>query len=832
MAEAVPDHVDIDEAVDERRGWRQSWHMPALMLGVGLLGAGLWLAMPDRQGNDFPAVLAEVAEHLAGGRFDQAAGRLDMVTEYLADADPDAVARHWALRGDLIYLQQRAQGGDVAANHRNVIDYYDQAEEGGLPLDAERLARYADTLVALQRDADALALLDRMTDQSPRVRCGLVRQIIERRQERGPVPAAELAGLLDTYETELRAETERARRMPGLVWAATVRARALIAGNDPRQAIDGLTRQIQRLSAEGGDLDLAPLYLALAQAHEMVGAPEEARRYYETTRRLLAPDDTVKSPLLADVLVGLARMDLADPERLTEALEQFRQVVSEFPGSTAVVPALLGQSDCEAKLGAHGAAIEHLGQAIGLLATQGDPEGLYGGEIERIVRSHHALNFDKQQYEVALDYVALLTPRYARGMPADMMLLFAATHEHLAQQRLDTTRADIDAEHSGGEARLSGDERALAFQDAAVHFDRAARYYRDHAQAITIADDAAHGRSLWKAADCYDKAQRWADAIGVYREFVKTRESDQRYLQAIKRLGLACLASRQYAAAAEQFKFLVEQKPQSQVAYESLVPLARCHVALGRHDQARHVLTSVVENHESIRPDSREYRNALVELAKLHHERGEFPDAIRRLRAAVDRYVRPDTAPAEAESAMLLFRLADALRRSVADLTLAPEQMPTAAAERALEQERTTRLTEAQSLFSEVIDRLEARDPDSLSDIEGLALRNAYFYRADCAYERARWEEAITQYDAAAKRWEKHPASLVALVQIVNARAEQGDVRAARIANDRARYQLSRIPDEAFDDPTLPMTRQHWQDWLRWTSELDLMSPQASAGVP
>ena len=178
---------------------------------------------------------------------------------------------------------------------------------------------------------------------------------------------------------------------------------------------------------------------------------------------------------------------------------------------------------------------------------------------------------------------------------------------------------------------------------------------------------------------------------------------------------------------------------------------------------------------------------------------------------------------------VLRFRLGDAYRlsveeinRSLQDLLPQPEML-------AMRAEKARRLEEGQILFSQVISELEAISAAGRSPIEKLYLRNAYFYRADCAYDLGRYEQAISLYDLAAKRWEKPPASLVALVQIVNSYCELGKTQEARVANDRARWQLKRIPDEAFDDPTLPMTRVHWQDWLRWTSELNLFGPQASA---
>jgi hypothetical protein len=45
---------------------------------------------------------------------------------------------------------------------------------------------------------------------------------------------------------------------------------------------------------------------------------------------------------------------------------------------------------------------------------------------------------------------------------------------------------------------------------------------------------------------------------------------------------------------------------------------------------------------------------------------------------------------------------------------------------------------------------------------------------------------------------------------------------------------LEKIPDEAFDDPNMPMSREHWQRWLDWTSQLALKGeegePTAQAG--
>ena len=70
---------------------------------------------------------------------------------------------------------------------------------------------------------------------------------------------------------------------------------------------------------------------------------------------------------------------------------------------------------------------------------------------------------------------------------------------------------------------------------------------------------------------------------------------------------------------------------------------------------------------------------------------------------------------------------------------------------------------------------------------------------------------------------------MTALIQIVNAYCEQGQIQQAKVANDWAQQHLNRIPEDAFEDPNLPMSKEHWQQWLRWSSELNLFETQARA---
>ncbi|MEX0744254.1 MAG: tetratricopeptide repeat protein, partial [Phycisphaeraceae bacterium] len=324
-----------------------------------------------------------------------------------------------------------------------------------------------------------------------------------------------------------------------------------------------------------------------------------------------------------------------------------------------------------------------------------------------------------------------------------------------------------------------------------------------------------------RAARSFDRAQQWGDAIDTYAEFIQTRQQDPMRLGAINHLGKAYLADGQYNPAIDLFLELINDHPRSPEAYASLVPLARAYIGAQQHDAAERTLLTVVTDHEAISPETTEYRDALSELGRLYYRMGgddgdHYIDAIERLEEAVERYGHTDDSPT------LRYLLADAYRKSIERLE---EEIQSRQAQRdrvELQVERERRLREGQKYYNQVITELEDRAADTLTEAEHLYLRNAYFYQADCAYDRGQYESAISLYDAAARRWEEHPASLMALVQIVNAHCELGQFQEARVANERARAQLARIPDDKFDDPTLPMSRQHWEDWLRWTSEVNL----------
>ena len=576
--------------------------------------------------------------------------------------------------------------------------------------------------------------------------------------------------------------------------------------------------------------DLAPLYLLLAKAYQSQETldpsdVENSEQYYRQADARLDRGD----PLRAEVLAGLGRLTLASDQQqaVQRAHEMFTQAARLYPSQPAAVDAWIGKGDSEVRLGMHGEARESFARAADRLvdASPGDPRK---DLLERTIRTHVSTANEKGEYERALTLLNLLPPVYGEDPPPPMLLELARTHRRIAESKLERAQnvslyRDRIAEDE--EETLTPRAADNLNQEAAIHFDRAAEYYLRHADTVTLANDDAYGQSLWQAARAFDKSQNWRKAIETYARFVKTHETDPRLLEARGQLGRSLLAAGQPEAALEQFDMLVQHHPQAPETVDALVPRALALLAAGQRDKALRQLLHIVEDHDAIRPDSASYREALIELGKLYARMGReapqfFEPAIERLTEAVERYGdRP-------EAATLRFRLAEAYRLSVpplrdklTELTSQREQLENRALQR-------RRLEQAQMYYHQVITELNARRPETLSRVEQLALRNSYFYQADCAFDRGQYELAIDLYSNAAERWNNDPSALIARVQIVNAYSELGRIQDARAANRIALNQLERMPEEVFEDANLPMSKRHWEDWLRWTNEHNLAGAQ------
>ena len=817
--------------------WSQLWQLPVLLVGVGLFAAGLWLAAQDGEEPDFVSALDQVKQYTLAGNLEAAEERLEVIGSAIDQAPRPQQGRYWQYWADVNYLNlmRDVAAPDAAAAFdepfETIAEYYQRAERLDHPLEAAAIRRLATVYATLGRGREALALVDRLPIEQPRQRYLIVRDLIERRLAHAGAGDPDLAPLLVRFEEELARERLASARREHEVWITAVRARRLLAGEDHAEAIRLLHARILKFTADQGDGDLASLYLLLARAYQHQDRLdprdlENAEHHYRQADARLDRGD----PMRAEVLVGLGRLALAGDEQqaIQQAHELFTQAVRLYPSHRAAVEAWIGKGDCEARLGNHALAHESFARAAERLmdAPADDPRKAL---LEQTVRLHVTTANEKGEYERALALLDLLMPVYAPDPPAAMLLELADTHRRIAEAKLKRAgRVSLYQDDAGPEA-LTPQAARQANQEAAIHFDKAAEFFLRHAQAVTLSDSDAYAESLWNAARAFDRAQNWDQAIETYARFVRTHETDPRLLEARSQLGRSLLAAGQPHAALEQFDHLVKHHPQAPETIDALVPRALAHLEAGERDAALRQLKLIVENHDAIRPDSASYREAVIELGKLHARMGRqdpdyFVPAIERLTESVERYGdRP-------EAALLRFELADAYRLSVAALRDRLSELRSQREQLENQAEQRRRLSQAQVFYNQVITELETRRPETLSSVERLALRNSYFYQADCAFDREQYELAIELYGKAAERWRRDPSALIARVQIVNAYSELGRVQDARAANRIALNQLERMPEDAFEDGNLPMTKRHWEDWLRWTNEHNLASASAQGG--
>lgn len=384
-------------------------------------------------------------------------------------------------------------------------------------------------------------------------------------------------------------------------------------------------------------------------------------------------------------------------------------------------------------------------------------------------------------------------------------------------------------------AKLDGAEKLKALDSQREALTRAGAAFIAISRRATLEDDQTYAESLWKGIDCFDRAGDTPAAINALELFVAERPSDPLAPDALLRLGRTYQLSGLLDKAIETFQRNQFRYPNSLAASKSGVPLAQAYMAKGpeSYDRAEQVLRGVIDNNPLLTPDAAEFRQAVFELGQLLYRTGRFEEAIARLEEFTTRY------PDDPRKAQVAFVKADAYRKSaigLADrlaaldagkLTGDPSSRQVDRVELVLA--RRERLRKAKQLFDGIVNQFDGEVPTV--ELEALYLKLAHFYRADCLFDLGEFDEAIKQYDVAARRYQNDPGALAAYVQIVNAYVALNRPEEARAANERAKWMLRRLPPDAFADNTaFNISRQNWEQWLGFAGESGLLARQLAAG--
>ena len=314
----------------------------------------------------------------------------------------------------------------------------------------------------------------------------------------------------------------------------------------------------------------------------------------------------------------------------------------------------------------------------------------------------------------------------------------------------------------------------------------------------------------------YDRAGDQHEAIIAFQTYANSMPSDPRYAEALFRLGESLRAVGDFQKSAEVYEQLIQDREGvlgadiGPFADASFVPLAQAYLydEDPENDAKAEQLLLTALSGTKVSTETNLYRTALLELAGHYDSTGRAERAIERYEEFVARY------EGDPETAVVIYRLAEAHRRLGDRIEHSlGDAMPAV--------ERNERIAKMRSHRGRAIEHYEgairalgALRLSRMGMFESIALRNAYFYLGDCAFDLNDYDEAIRYYDIARDRYSDDPASLVAMVQIVNSYIAKDEIGRASTANERARRFYSSIPDDVWDDPNLPMDRADWERWL------------------
>ncbi len=774
------------------------WQIPVLAASIVMLAAGLYMSVRDAPGPDFDGALDAIEYHLSSGDYDNWERSLNKLAPHLDEAENDSqLARYYFLKGDGLYRLQRAEGASLPKYNQLLIDSYERAsEEFGGSLGGTRHANLAEAYLTAGREEEAIRLADGLPPTHADRRIGIYKGLIQQRLS-GDEPDYE--GALSLLERLLK---DQSLPPDVRVWAYAQRAVALLDQGFADRALANLLRDIQRAEGEGAD-NVGELLALLGTAYFELGDHAAAERFLRRAEERLHGD----SDAYPHVLVHLARLDQA-AGNVIDAHDAFAAILLEHGGSPARDAALLGLAETCAAMGLHDEAI---GDYRELISTRRQAasgrEGVTRQEILDSLLTEHRKRAIEMDYERALELAELAQQLYlGEEIPADVLFVVADSHRALADHLLQEAVGDTDEPD-----RLLLIDAPLR-RTIRLHFSQAGDAFVSHARRMTLENNLAYGESLWLAANAYDRAGDFTQAIDAFQEYLQSRDRDVREPAVRYRLGRLYQARGDYERARTFFEELIAGDDRTtQEARASYVPLAQCLLQLDAAknlEAAERSLLYVLEGAE-LDPAAREFRDALIELGLLYYRSEQYPRAIERLEEAIARY---GDMPRILE---LQFKLADACRleanRIAETLSLAMRQ-----SERTrLDETRREHLERAGELYGVVRDALAARDPRHLNALEQDMLRESYFYKADCLFSLEEYDEAIKEYNIAIGHYGDHPASLFASVQKVNAYVALKRYKDARTAHESARLRLQALTDADFQRPEFNlMTRRQWEDWL------------------
>lgn len=864
------------DAPRSRVDWKTVWPVPALAGATVLLIGGLAVGFLRAPKDDPAAPLIDAAKLVEEAKFDEAILRINEEVVPAAQKGmltKEKQAQMHLLRARSISQGQAKLGISRRENHQAVIADLDKAKELGHTLTPGEQILLSDSLIAIGDTTRATEIAEKLpTTEAPRRR-ELYQKVVEANLRASDVKYEA------TLEVLSRILDEPSLTADDRAWAVARQTELRLAKGFHDEAISKLLQSMPRLEGINASTRGELLYL-LGKAYFQQGERQRSDPglFAQAENQLIAALDEldVQDPKRQTALLLLARIMQATG-RIDEAREAFEKVRAEGGDTAPVLAATLGVAEALSVQGDDDAAVQFYNDVLEKLPKLEDQRTVNPSAVAASLMERQTDRSVRNQFQRSLQYAQLAERAYRQAgeVPHELLLALAQTHRAVAEAALEEARAgraipdhpanhadhtsatksapaSNHAEHEAAPADASSPAATAAVQGvspvtastAKRHFYEAALNYKAHADAVVVRDNTAYTRSLFNAADCFDLAADRTSAKVAFSTYIEgAANDDPRRHEARFRLAQIFQSERDYTAAAEQFRrlagrdiILVDGKPTlgkatdapraGEWADRSVVPLARCLLQdtdPDNDEQARELLTEVVDG-RWVTPKSDIFRDAVTELGELEYAQGkDYARAIALLRRAEGYENHPRLSAVK-------YKLADANRLSAAEIAAELRQNMPQAQRIEKEKTREQRLRLAATKFQEVVDNLSHKRPEQASAFDRVMLRNSMFYLGDCAFDLGTdFTAAIAAYDLAAQRYASEPSALVARTQIVAAYVAMGKWEEARRANELAKRHLKSLPEEALNDPDLPMQRRHWQRWFDATSELDRRAAAAAA---
>ena len=788
---------------------RDLWPLPVAAIGLALAIGGVVALTKKAPGPDHEGVLKDVTTLIERQQYTRALDMLNgPITKSIGVEGVEAGlrARYHALRAESLYLG----GGDAAAadeesgrtNRLNALKEFARAEElDPSVIDARRRGFIAQARLDMGQLDEALVEIEKLPAEESLRRIRLIRGAV------GEIFAGPEAFHARAFELMEKLKTEPALAEEDRAWIVARRASAMLDDGNAEVAVDTLLPEIQRLESMKSEWS-GDLLLLLGRAYVELGRYATAREQLSRAEANFVAGDERRGVIEA-LLAGIVQSD----GEVEDARDRFASVVERFVGTEAQALGMLGLAECEADLGRDQEAFEAYSKVIQKIGESRSPLGVSAAALDASLSERHRARLQRREYDAALSYAKLIVRAYPEGQaPAEAVARLGRTYREKALRLMGRSEDDGD-----DTAWTSNDIDATTLEQARVMFEEAGKAYLVHSTKAVVIDPKMGSDSLWLAADSFDRAGDQGKAVELFGRFAQTHHDDDRVLQAKFRLARCFQAQNDYDTAVGILEGIIRENPTADESIRARLPLAQCYLLRSRDadsERAEQLLMSMLDG-RTFKPDAPQFKRALIELGQMYLRIGRPGDAAERLREAIERY--PD-AP---ERSRLEFDLADALRLSASQAEKQLKEAMPMAERTQITQRRQSQLHEAKALYESVRGALEKRDPQRLTPVQALLLRNAMFYRADCAFDLGDYEGAIRAYDAAAQRYADDPASLVAMVQIVNCYEALGKTREAQTAHTRAQMRLRELPDRAWEGAMTPMDRRHWERWLETSLRLE-----------